>query len=211
MTQILVIGASKGIGRAVAKQASAAGYAVRALSRGSGHSAEPGLEWFSADARDPDALARALEDVDVVVQTLGVPTGPELLCKPVTLFSEATSALLPAMRASDVRRLISVTGYGAGDSRASISCLPGLAFELILGRAYADKDVQETLIRESDRDWTIVRPVILTNGPRLGRYKVLDDPGRWRNGLISRRDVADFIVRQLEDDIYIRKAPVVRY
>ena len=56
-----------------------------------------------------------------------------------------------------------------------------------------------------------MRPVILTNGPQLGRYKVLDDPDRWRNGLISRRDVTHFIVRQIEDDTYIGRTPVVTY
>ena len=56
-----------------------------------------------------------------------------------------------------------------------------------------------------------MRPVILPHGPPLGRYKGLDDPDRWRNGLISRRDVADFIVCQSEDDTYIGRTPVVTY
>ena len=64
-----------------------------------------------------------------------------MICKPVTLFSEATRKLLPSMRDAGVRRLVSVTGFRAGDSRVSVGCLPGLAFELFLGRAYADKDV----------------------------------------------------------------------
>ena len=79
--------------------------------------------------------------VDVAVQSLGISAGLQMVCRPVTLFSEATRFLLSAMRDAGVRRLVSVTGFGADDSCASDGCLPDLTFELFLGRAYADKDV----------------------------------------------------------------------
>jgi uncharacterized protein YbjT (DUF2867 family) len=41
-----------------------------------------------------------------------------------------------------------------------------VALHLLLGRIYDDKDVQERIVRRSKLDWVIVRPVILTNGPR---------------------------------------------
>jgi hypothetical protein len=39
-----------------------------------------------------------------------------------------------------------------------------VAFHLLLGRVYDDKDVQERIVRRSKLDWVIVRPVILTDG-----------------------------------------------
>jgi hypothetical protein len=66
-------------------------------------------------------------------------------------------------------KLICVTGFGAGDSRASISCLQLLPFRFFFGRAYDDKDVQERLIKDSALDWTIARPGVLANGSRTGR------------------------------------------
>jgi putative NADH-flavin reductase len=129
----------------------------------------------------------------------------------VHLFLDATRILVAAMRAQGVKRLISVTGFGAGDSRASINCLQLLPFRFFLGRAYDDKDVQERLIKDSALDWTIVRPGLLTNGGRTGRYKVLKAPSQWRNGNISREDVADFLVRQIEDRAYVRETPVLLY
>jgi uncharacterized protein YbjT (DUF2867 family) len=71
---------------------------------------------------------------------------------------------------------------------------------LFLGRVYADKDVQERIIRKSRLDWTIVRPTILTNGPHTGAYRVLVDPNDWTSGFISRADVADFLVKQIDDN-----------
>jgi putative NADH-flavin reductase len=115
------------------------------------------------------------------------------------------------MQAQGVKRLISVTGFGAGDSRASINCLQLLPFRFFFGRAYDDKDVQERLIKNSALDWTIARPGLLTNGSRTGRYKVLKAPSQWRNGNISRADVADFLVRQIEDRAHVRETPVLVY
>lgn len=69
--------------------------------------------------------------------------------------------------------------------------------------------VQEETIASSNLDWTIVRPGILTNGPATGRYHALIDAESWRGGFISRRDVADFLVRQIADRSCIGKAPVL--
>jgi uncharacterized protein YbjT (DUF2867 family) len=102
-----------------------------------------------------------------------------------------------------------VTGFGAGDSRNAISCLQIIPFRLFLGRAYDDKDLQERIIKNSHLDWTIVRPGILNNGPTSDRYKILIKPSQWRNGAISRSDVADFIVRSIDGNEYIHQAPVL--
>ena len=207
--RVLVIGASRGIGLATVKACLADGHQVRAFARSADRVRVPedNLQTLKGDALDPPDVARALEGVDVVVQSLGV--GTRDLAWPVTLFSDATRILVTEMERCGVKRLISVTGFGAGASRRSIGCLSYLPFRLVLGRAYDDKDVQERLIEQSQLDWTIVRPGILTPGPETRRYKVLVDPSQWRNGLISREDVASFIVSQLSDMKYVRHAPVL--
>ena len=64
------------------------------------------------------------------------------------------------------------------------------------------------MIRASGLDWTLVRPELL-NDNALGKYRVLVEPGEWRMGLISRRAVADYVLRALEDDTTIGTAPVL--
>ncbi len=125
------------------------------------------------------------------------------------LFSDATRILIESMESAGVKRLICVTGFGAGDSREHMSFLQRVPFEILLGRVYADKALQEMMIRRSALSWVIARPGILTNGPRTGRYKILDKPADWRNGTISRADVADFLVKQVEDDAYLGKTPAL--
>lgn len=212
MVRVLIIGASKGIGLETTRQALEAGHRVRALSRSAATSglSNPNLEKIRGDALDSRDIAAALDGVDVVIQALGVSSLGDLF-RSVSLFSDATRLLVNAMEGQALKRLISVTGFGAGDSGASISCLHRLPFQIVFGRAYADKSLQEKLIKDSSLDWTIVRPGVLTNGRRTGRYRIVDEPSEWRNGIISRADVADFLVRQIEDRTYMRKAPVLVY
>lgn len=161
------------------------------------------------DALNPTDVERALDGVEVVVQALGVPVSLQLITGPVTLFSEATKTLLPAMKAAGVQKLVSVTGFGAGDCRSSINLLQRLPFKALLGRAYDDKSIQERLIEQSELDWLIARPGVLTNGAASKRYRVLTEPARWRNGVIARADVADFIVERIKADRFGREKPVL--
>jgi putative NADH-flavin reductase len=207
--RVLIIGASKGIGLETTRQALDAGHHVRALARSAIAIAisNPSLEKMRGNALKTEDVETALVGVDVVIQTLGVGLGD--LFRPVHLFSDATRVLIEAMRSQGVKRLICVTGFGAGDSRASISCLQRLPFQIVFGRAYDDKSLQEQLIKESELDWTIARPGVLTGGPQTGNCQILSEPTQWRNGMISRAGVAEFLVRQIEDQTYIRKTPVL--
>ena len=207
--RVLVIGASKGVGLETKRQALEAGYDVRALARSAATMSVSNakLEKVRGDALNSKDVEAALIGVDAVIVTLGVGLGD--LFRPVYLFSDATRVLLDAMRAKGVKRLICVTGFGAGDSRSSINCLQRLPFLAVFGRAYDDKSRQEQLIKESSLDWTIARPGVLTGGPRTERYKVLAEASQWRNGIISRADVAEFLVRQIEDPTYLNKTPVL--
>jgi putative NADH-flavin reductase len=207
--RVLIIGASKGIGLETTRQALEAGYDVRALARSAAaiSLSNPKLEKVTGDALDHRDVEAALAQVNAVIVTLGVGLGD--LLRPVHLFSEATRVLIRAMKAQAVKRLICVTGFGAGDSHASISCLQRMPFQIIFSHAYDDKTRQERLIKESALEWTIVRPGVLTGGPRTGRYQVLREPSQWRNGIISRADVAEFLVRQIEDLTYVHEAPVL--
>ncbi len=206
---ILIVGASKGIGLETTRQAVDAGHNVRAFARSVAEIAisKSSLKKIRGDALKPEDVEAALAGVVVVIQTLGV--GLRDLFRPVHFFSDATRVLIAAMKSQGVKRLICVTGFGAGDSRASISCLQRLPYKIVFGRAYDDKSLQEKLIKESELDWTIARPGVLTSGPRTGRYRILSEASQWRNGIISRADVAEFLVQQIGDQAYIRKTPVL--
>ncbi len=212
MATLLVIGASRGIGLETVKRGLAAGHRVRAFARSATAIAldAPALEKIAGDALDGTSVAAALAGADAVIQSLGAPKTLQAILSGTTLFSRATRILLDAMRASGPRRLVTVTGLGAGDSRGHGSVLyDAIAFPLLLKRIYDDKDVQEQMIKASGLDWTIVRPGLLTSGPATGRYRALTDPKDWRAGSISRADVADFLVREAFERRYVGRTPLL--
>ena len=208
---VLIIGASRGIGLEAVKAALKAGHSVRALVRSALRIRveHPKLEKMAGDAVQLATVKGALTGVDVVIQSLGVAAGPEVILKSTRFFSKATRVLVTAMEEARVKRLICVTGFGAGDSRGHGGFLYNLAFHVLMGRIYDDKDVQERIVRRSKLDWVIVRPVILTDGPKTSAYRALVDPRDWTCGFISRADVADFLVKQIDDDAFLHKTPVL--
>jgi putative NADH-flavin reductase len=179
---VLIIGASRGIGLETVKAGLEAGHSVRALARSARRIPidHPKLEKMAGDALETATVKRALSGVDVVIQSIGVSAGPEVILKPTRFFSKATRVLVTAMEETQVERLICVTGFGAGDSRGHGGFLYNATFHLLLGRVYDDKDVQERIVRRTKLDWVIVRPVILTRWAederlsRVGRSARLD-------------------------------------
>jgi len=151
---VLIIGASRGIGLETVKAALHAGHSVRALARSARRIPvdHPKLEKMVGDALQVPTVKRALTGVDVVIQSLGISAGPENIFNPTRLFSIATRVLVAAMEEAQVKRLICVTGFGAGDSRGRGGFLYRVAFRLLVGRIYDDKDVQERIVRRSKLD-----------------------------------------------------------
>ena len=72
---------------------------------------------MAGDALEMAIVKRALTGADVVIQSLGVAAGLEAILRPTRFFSKATRVLVTAMEQAQVKRLICVTGFGAGDSR----------------------------------------------------------------------------------------------
>ena len=144
--RVLILGASRGIGLETTRQALDAGYDVRALARSATaiSISNPNLKKMRGNVLNTEDVQAALVEVDVVIQTLGVELGE--LFKPIQLFSDATRILIAEMKKQGIKRLVCVTGFGAGNSRASISCLQRIPFQIVFGRTYGDKTLQERLI-----------------------------------------------------------------
>lgn len=202
---ILIMGATSGIGALAVSEATGRGLPVIAFAQGANNlGANDLVTPFAGDALSIDDVTAALSNARAVIYALGIKERPAMLWQKETLFSQSTHVLLSAMTSTGIRRLVVVTGFGAGRSRSAMSSLERIGHRAILGKPYADKDRQGALITASDLDWTIARPVILRNGPKSGRLQVLRDPNTWRNGLVSRADVASYLVDAVQDDLDMR-------
>jgi len=109
-----------------------------------------------------------------------------------------------------VSRLIWISSHGVGDSRGQ----SGFVFERIfvplrLRAEFTDKERQEALVSASDLDWTIVRPARLTNGPVTGRLRALPRLPISIRDSVSRADIAEFVLTELEHGDHLLSAPTV--
>lgn len=112
------------------------------------------------------------------------------------------------MNSLAVRKLICLSTLGMGESYGNLNFIwKHIMFGMLLKRAFNDHKLQEEYIRNSNLDFTIVRPSALTGGAITDGYKI-DFDGKYKKLKlkISRADVADFMLRQLHSDNYVRKA-----
>ena len=209
--KLLVIGATGATGQKIVRQALEAGHQVSALVRDAAKARfAPSVHKAVGDVLDPVSLERALVGQEAVVCALGsAATGP---FKRMTMLSEGTRHLVAAMGAQDTKRLVCITGTGAGDSKGHGPWWYNwLVQPLVLRGVYEDKTRKEALVRASRLDWTLVRPGVLTNAPARGleAVRALTDLTGQRAGSISRADVAAFCLDELTAGRYRHQAPVI--
>ncbi len=145
---------------------------------------------------------------------IGIPLLALLVAqKKTTTLSEGTKNIVRAMEKLGVRPFICESSLGVGDSKGQLGFLYNyILIPLFIRSMFADKEVQETVVRKSSLDWVIVRPGALTNGPQTGKYHSwLGAPDVSIRRKISRSDVADFMLRQLGESADLGKTPALSY
>ncbi|MCK5668248.1 MAG: SDR family oxidoreductase [Gammaproteobacteria bacterium] len=208
--KISIIGASQGIGKQLLELALEEGNEVTALLRNPNklQITNSNLHILKGDILDPSSVANATADQDAICVCIGIPPSR----KPVEVFSKGIKNVLASIGNNTEQKLIVITGIGAGDSKGHGGFLYDRVFNpLLLKEIYRDKDREEALIKESHANWLIVRPGFLTNGPRTGKYRVIDNLTGVTAGKISRADVADFMLKQLMEPTHFGKTPLLTY
>lgn len=206
--KLAVFGASGRTGRPLVEQALTQGHEVRALVRNPAK-----LTWqherlvlVQGDVMNAADVAATVEGCEAVLSALGQTKG-----SPKDLQTVAMRHMVAAMKAHGVTRIISLTGAGVRDPHDQPKLIDR-AFDLLLAtvarNVIGDANAHAEVLRESGLVYTIVRGPRLTEGPHTGVYKV-GYVGKDSGTQASRSDVADFMLRQLLDDSWVRKAPMV--
>lgn len=201
---ILVIGANGGIGRQTVEAALASGFHVTAVLRDPSKLSlvHPDLEIVKGDILAPAGFESHLRGKDAVISAIGV-KGGLTHDEPTTLYSQGNFRLLEAMRREGIKRVFFISASAVEISPVlpvMVRFVAKYVLQKLLRHMYGDLRAMERLIRQSEADWTIIRPPRLTDKPVTGKY-------RWsvnkflRNALsISRADVAHFMLHHICDE-----------
>jgi uncharacterized protein YbjT (DUF2867 family) len=202
--RLLVFGASGKTGREVVRQALARGFIVTAFVRDTARLqlAHGNLRLVKGELSDPKAIAKAIAGHTGVISTLGV--GTPLTHDPVVI--DGIRTIARASEHASVERLVYMSFIGVHDSRDAAGFLLKRLAATVLRQEVADHELKEAAVSDCFVDWTIVRPPKLTNGRLTAAYRVGEDiRARSPLPMMSRADVADFLLRQLSDAAFIRK------
>lgn len=211
--KLLIFGSTGGTGHQLVEQALAQGYAVTAFARNPAaiSTKHANLRIVQGDVMDFTSVERAMQGQEAVLSAIGSPAN-----KIGTVRSDGTRNIIRAMETAGIRRFICQTSLGYGDSRNVLDQTPFyfkyLIVPFILRKGFADHALQEEYIKQSQLEWVIVRPGNLTDGSHTGVYRHgFPATDKAITVKISRADVADFMLKQVQDDAYLKKTPGVSY
>jgi putative NADH-flavin reductase len=210
--KVAVFGATGFSGRAILLEALKQGHDVSILVRDASKIKikDQKLRIVEGNIMDSQVVASILHHQDAVIQCLGV--GGKGDGKPTTFISEANKIIVDEMEKQKVSRLIAMSNVGAGNS---LSFQPWLFTNFILPYFMKwlkviidDKNRMETVIMNSELEWTIVRcPNIIDKTPKGNVHPTLE--GKGLKLTVTLGDMAEFIIHQLTDSTYLRQAPSV--
>lgn len=219
--KIAVLGATGRTGIWVVKEALQRGYAVNALVReqSSLNIEHPDLTIVKGTPTALVDLKRVMDGCEAVLNALNISRKNEWwlwseLSSSPTFLSDVAQKLVELAPEMKVNRYLTVTAWGTGVTKEEI---PGWFRFFInntkIGITYLDHERQETIWEKSNLDWTVVRPVGLTNDTEEKPVGVLLETKNTKpaNMTISRRMVAQFMLDALEESTYIHQKPIIFY
>lgn len=206
--KLIIFGSTGSIGRQLVRQGLEHGHLVTAFTRAPSKLdiRHDNLKIVRGNAMDLPSVEKAVQGQDAVLCSLGAGAKG-------TVRARGTKNIIRAMERAGVRRFVCQSSLGVGDSWGNLNLFwKYVMFRGFLRQAYADHVSQEDHVRQSDLDWTIVRPAAFTDGNRTGEYRH-GFPGNDKTTKlkVSRDDVAEFILKQLTHEEYLRKTPGLSY
>jgi len=200
---IAVFGATGKTGLEIVKQTLEGGHNVTAFVRDPARLAiaNKNLHLVTGDVFDIASVAQAIKGQDAAICALGA--GSDL--KKTTVRASGTRNIIKGMQQNSVKRLMVVTAMGVGESWDTLSMINKFFFAVLLKSSRDDHEAQEAAVKESGLDWTIIRPSGLVDTPRTGVYDFGENIPT-KTSKIARADVADLIIKELEQNSNIGKA-----
>src|SRR5262249_31935863 len=134
------------------------------------------------------------EGQDAVISTIGTTSH-----EPTTVYSQGDANILQAMGQVGVRRIVCISASGLDPGPLWQRLIAKPLLWRLFKESYTDLVRMETVVKKSGVDGTTIRPPRLSDGPRTGRYNVAINEHLRRCFIISRADLAAYMLTMLND------------
>lgn len=168
--------------------------------------ASPLLTVVRGDVLDATAVEETVEGADAVLSLFG-----QVKNSPPTLQAEGTALIVQAMKQHGDTRIVTLSGGGLAaplDRPGPADHVIRFLLKTLAGRVLADAQRHLAVLEQSGLDWTVARGPRLTEKPGQGAYRV-GWVGVNASTQISRDDLADFILTQVQDRTFVGLMPFV--
>jgi len=214
--KILLLGSTGRLGRCLLAEALRKNYDMNALVRSRSAVVHPSarITWYEGLPTDRAALSAASRGCEAIVSALNISRNSDFpwaaLRTPPAFLSEAMVNLIAVSQEHHIRRIIICSAWGVNETKKDLPFwFRWLIDHSNIGVTYRDHERQEDLLKQSTLEWTIVRPVGLTNGTKEHDVRISINNVPKPSLTITRRDVARFMIRALREKLYIREDPVI--
>ncbi|MEM0992143.1 MAG: NAD(P)H-binding protein [Bacteroidota bacterium] len=211
MKKIALFGGTGQTGSEFLKIALHHNYPIKALARTPEKIkfSHPNLEVFQGDVLNPSSVEAVVAGTDLVVSLFG-----HVKDSPAWLQTNGTKNIIAAMKATGVKRIISLSGgglpYPEKDQPKFADKMIRTIMKIAVPKVLNDAIEHHKVLAVSGVEWTIVRGPRLTNQEKVGNYRV-GWVGVNASTKIGRADLADFILKQVEDSTFNHQMPFVSY
>jgi putative NADH-flavin reductase len=197
--RLFVLGSTGKTGRALVAQGLARGHAITAFGRSVTGETTKNFRAIAGSPMRADDLAAALPGHDAVLSALGT-RGLGATC----VLVDSARAIIDAMRHAGVRRLIVISSSLVDPKSGWLS---RMFARTLLRHTASDQRAMETLVTQSELDWTVLRPAWLDDGVLTGRHTVsavsVGIPAS--SAGMSRADVAHMMLDTMERGAHIKE------
>jgi uncharacterized protein YbjT (DUF2867 family) len=214
--KILILGATGRTGKLLLQQALDCGYQVNALVREKNIflPRHPNLKIFEGTPTDKTALAKAMDNCEAVLSALNISRNSDFpwskLRTPINFLSETVNNIIALSPVIGTKRVIVISAWGASDTRDHIPAwFRWLIDHSNIGVAYRDHARQEELLARSTLLYTVIRPVGLINLNKGNDVQVSVDNVPEPGLIVSRKNVAKFILEVLKNELFVYQMPVI--
>lgn len=214
--RILILGATGRTGKHLLSEALKNGHVVHVLVRDKSkiHYNSEQLIIFEGLPTDRIALKNAMTGCEAILSALNISRTSDFpwakLRTPKTFLSDTIKLVAEIAEEEKIKRIVVCSAWGVNETKKDIPWwFRWFIDNSNIGVAYRNHELQESILQKTALNYTLIRPVGLTNFNKEENIRVSINNHPKPKLIISRKSVAGFMLKVLNEDLFIKQTVTI--